>query len=140
MSVFVLCRIVSKWRGDFLIFRILKPELHKQHFEALAKLLYMKFGLQVDSCVKNPASLRVASYDVNPYYNPDALPFKYVIETDKKSGHPIRTSNQENILIKKVEKAISIIQTKRIDITERYENWFKIGCALAYEFGEKGRY
>lgn len=64
--------------GIFLIFRILKPELHKQHFEALAKLLYMKFGLQVDSCVKNPTSLRVASYDVNPYYNPAALPFNYI--------------------------------------------------------------
>lgn len=126
--------------GIFLLFKIANPELHKQHFEALAEFLYRKFGLKVDKAIKSPASLRVASYDEEPYYNPDALPFKYVMETNKRSGHPIRTSKQRNNLIKRVENVISIIKEKRIDVTKQYTNWFKIGCALAYEFGEDGRY
>lgn len=126
--------------GIFLLFRISNPELHKQHFGALAELLYRKFGLQVDKAVKSPASLRVASYDDDPYYNPNAQPFKYVMETNKRSGHPVRTSKQKNNLMKRVEKVISIIKEKRIDVTKQYTNWFKIGCALAYEFGEDGRY
>ena len=35
---------------------------------------------------------------------------------------------------------IILIKEKRIDVTKQYTNWFKIGCALAYEFGEDGRY
>lgn len=27
----------------------------------------------------------------------------------------------------------------QIDITDRYQNWFKIACALVSEFGESGR-
>lgn len=126
-------------KGIFLIFRISNPEYHKQHFEALAYLMSEKFDLQVDKGVKSPVSLRVASYDPNPYYNPNPVPFPYTMETDKKSGHVIRTVSQKNKIIEQVKKAVSIIQTKRIDITKQYQNWFRIGCALAHEFGEEGR-
>ena len=127
-------------KGIFLIFRISNPEYHKQHFEALAYLMSEKFDLQVDKAVKSPVSLRVASYDENPYYNPNPIPFQHTMETDKKSGHVIRTVAEKNEIYKGVEKAVSIIQEKGIDITKQYENWFKIGCALAHEFGEEGRY
>lgn len=127
-------------KGIFLIFRISNPENHKQHFEALAYLMSEKFNLQVDKAVKSPVSLRVASYDENPYYNPNPIPFQHTMETDKKSGHVIRTVAEKNQICDNVEKAVSIIKEKRIDITEQYQNWFKIGCALAHEFGEKGRF
>lgn len=126
--------------GIFLIFRISNPEFHKLHFEALAELLNRKFDLQVDRSVKSPVSLRVVSYDSNPYYNPNPIPFPYTMETDVKSGHLIRTVTQKEKILKCVVKAVSIIRTERIDITNQYQNWFKIGCALAYEFGERGRY
>ena len=61
--------------GIFLIFRIQNPEYHKQHFEALAMYLNRKFKLQVDKSVKSPVSLRVASYDENPYFNENPIPF-----------------------------------------------------------------
>ena len=126
--------------GIFLIFRISNPEFHKQHFEALAEFLSRKFELQVDRSVKSPVSLRVVSYDLTPYYNPNPVPFPYTMETDVKSGHVIRTVTQKENILKRVKKAVSIIQAERIDITNQYQNWFKIGCALAYEFGEDGRY
>ena len=46
--------------GIFLLFRILNPEMHKPHFEALALFLNKQFRLQVDRSVKSPVSLRVA--------------------------------------------------------------------------------
>ena len=127
-------------KGIFIIFRISNPKFHKQHFEALALFLKNKFGLQVDNNVKSPVSLRVVSYDPNPYYNPNPIPFQYTIETDKKSGHVIRTTAEKAKILERVEQAVAIIKEKRIDITNQYANWFKIGCALAYEFGEEGRY
>lgn len=36
--------------------------------------------------------------------------------------------------------AVHFIQAKRIDITNQYKDWFRIGCALAHEFGEEGRH
>lgn len=126
--------------GIFLLFRVSNPELYKLHFEALSLFLSRKFDLQVDKNVKSLVSLRVASYDEDPYYNPNPVPFPYTMETDPKSGHVVRTVDDKNRVRERVEKAVSIIQKKRIDITERYERWFKVGCALAHEFGEEGRY
>lgn len=37
-------------------------------------------------------------------------------------------------------KAVRFVQAKRIDITNQYKDWFRIGCALAHEFGEEGRH
>jgi hypothetical protein len=38
-----------------------------------------------------------------------------------------------------VETLISQIQLQKLDITESYENWIKVGFALADEFDENGR-
>lgn len=107
-------------KGIFLIFRISNPEYHKQHFEALAYLMSEKFDLHVDKAVKSPVSLRVTSYDENPYYNPNPVPFPYTMETDKKSGQVIRTVAEKDQICERVKKAVSIIQAKKIDITKQY--------------------
>jgi hypothetical protein len=39
----------------------------------------------------------------------------------------------------KVENLISQIEHLAVDITQGVENWFKIGCSIASEFGESGR-
>ena len=126
--------------GIFLLFRILNPEMHKPHFEALALFLNKQFRLQVDRSVKSPVSLRVASYDENPYYNPNPVPFSHVMGMGCQSGHVVKTVDDMNKVRERVKKAVSIIQKEQIDITNRYENWFKVGSALAHEFGEEGRF
>ena len=127
-------------KGLFLIFRISNPELHKQHFEALAEFISKKFELQVDRNVKSPVSLRVVSYDDKPYYNPEPIPFTYVMNTEKLSGNVINTVSQRTRILQRVINAVHFIQAKRIDITNQYKDWFRIGCALAHEFGEEGRH
>ena len=125
--------------GIFLIFRISNPEYHKEHFEALSYYLREKFDLSVDTAVKSPASLRAISYDENPYYNPNPVPFQHIIRIGDKVEPVIRTVTEKNTIRKHVEKAIEIIWKNKVDITNGYEKWFKIGCALAHEFGEEGR-
>lgn len=126
--------------GIFLIFRISHPEFHKKHFAALELILNKVFHLQVDKGVKNPVSLRVGSYDAEPYYNPNPVPFTHVLETDKYAGQIIRPAIERNETRDRIERAISFIVEHRIDITTKYRDWFKVGCALAHEYGEEGRY
>ena len=40
----------------------------------------------------------------------------------------------------RIEKAISFIVENGVDITSQYKDWFKVGCALASEYGENGRH
>lgn len=124
--------------GIFLIFRISFIELYELHFNALAHDLKTIFGLNVDKSVKSPISLRVVSYDPNPYYNPTPIIYQEVrgITTFRKLPKVLEDRRNN---IERVERAISCIQRKQIDITKGYNNWLKIGLALAYEFGEDGR-
>ena len=126
--------------GIFLIFRISHPEFHKQHFAALELFLNKVFNLQVDKGVKSPVSLRVGSYDAEPYYNPNPIPFTHMLEIDKWANDMIRPVTERNETRDRIEKAISFIVENGIDITSRYKDWFKVGCALASEYGENGRY
>ncbi len=121
--------------GIFLIFRISNPELHREHFNALVYYLKERFNLNVDRAVQSPVHLRVASYDENPYYNPNPTQFKLVMEI-RSSPMPIKRSPETR---EQVENAVLFIKRCRIDITNKYYNWFKIGSALAHEFGEEGR-
>ena len=126
--------------GIFLIFRISHPEFHKQHFAALELFLNKVFHLQVDKGVKSPVSLRVGSYDAEPYYNPNPMPFTHMLEIDKWANDMIRPVTERNETRDRIEKAVSFIVENGIDITSRYKDWFKVGCALASEYGENGRY
>lgn len=125
--------------GIFLLFRISDPEMHAQHFAAIARELQKRFSLTVDNAVKSIASLRAISYDDNPYFNPNPAPYETVMDTGRGSNRVIRTAENRAKTIKHVERAIAIIREKRIDITNKYEHWRDIGFALVHEFGEDGR-
>lgn len=126
--------------GIFLIFRISDPYLHKQHFAALELTLRKVFDLQVDKGVKSPVSLRVGSYDAEPYYNPHPIPYTHTLETDKWARRMMRPVDERNRTRDRIERAISFILENGIDITTGYKDWFKVGCALASEYGEDGRH
>jgi len=125
--------------GIFLLFRVSNPERHRQHFYALMYYLKEKFNLNVDRVVQSPVSMRAASYDAEPYFNPNPVPFKLTMDI-RDSPMPIaRTVRQKQEIREHVEKAIRLIKVNSVDMTNRYQAWFKIGCAFAHEFGEEGR-
>lgn len=98
------------------------------------------FNLQIDKGVKSPVSLRVGSYDAEPYYNPNPIPFTHMLEIDKWANDMIRPVTERNETRARIEKAISFIVENGVDITSQYKDWFKVGCALASEYGENGRH
>ena len=55
------------------------------------------------------------------------------------SNTPSAYSNTSEDTRAKVERVISLIEQKGIDITNGYDNWLKVGFALTSEFQEAGR-
>jgi len=107
------------------------PERHKSHFRAIQQA-FTNAGVTIDPAPSNVASFRFTSYDADPYFNHNAELFPYLIDK-------IATSTNGKDNRSKVEQLISKIQVSRIDITDSYCNWLKVGFAFSDEFGESGR-
>lgn len=110
------------------------PEEHKQRFLALATD-FKEFGINLDKSGKDVCRLRIYSWDPAAYFNHEAkLYTKQQKPQPSRTGPATISDNRE-----KIESIISQIKASKIDITENYENWLKIGSALENEFGEGGR-
>jgi hypothetical protein len=140
-------------KGVFCLIPLKEPEKHKEHFEAL-KIIFKTFGITIDKGCGDVTRLRGYSYDPDAYFNKDAVTFTQTVEHQAKSTHTrppkaiINTSHNKignssnkagNNTHNRVMKIITEINSKGIDITESYHDWFQIACALANEFGESGR-
>jgi|GEM_PF-1161206 len=101
-----------------------------------------RIGLVADKAVlRNPVSLRFITYDTDSYINESAIT---LTPNPQKTNHTNAIQSKGYSLVdfssvKKVERALLEIECENIDITEGYENWLRIGFALADEFGESGR-
>lgn len=51
---------------------------------------------------------------------------------EQRKSDPVKTNCNVETLIARIEETGT-------DINERYKHWFRVGCALASEFGEEGR-
>jgi hypothetical protein len=138
--------------GVFCLIPIKNTEKHKEHFEAL-QLCFKNLGIIIDSHCSDVGRLRICSYDPDAYFNENAAVFNEFIEY-KINARPhkipkvnlipkvnsIIDSKQKNDTTeKRVMKIIEEVNLSGTDMTDTYENWFKIGCALSNHFGEQGR-
>lgn len=100
-----LCYAGLSVGGDGLccIFRIAYPERHKAHFYALVDEIQERTPLIVDESGSDVVRLRVASYDPQPYFTPDAPPYLYY--KPNKYSAPRR--------VKKARKAVMDVATKQ---------------------------
>lgn len=130
--------------GVFCLIPIKYPEKHKEHFEAL-KMQFKRIGIVIDKACRNVSRLRGYSYDPEAYLNKEATTFNQTIEFKKSEPYTNKkeiiydNSNSESNTFQKVMRIVNDINESGIDITEKYEQWFQIACALANEFGEEGR-
>lgn len=137
--------------GVFCLIPIKDRDKHVQHFEAL-RLIFESFGIIIDKACKDVSRLRGYSYDPDAYFNEDAVVFTQQVDFNKNKSisKPVKKVNYTRNINpgslkgkgntrEKVLKIITQINSKRIDITESYPDWFQIACALANEFGEDGR-
>lgn len=60
--------------GAFALVEISDPDNHYKHFKALCED-FADMGLAVDSRTSDVTRLRIQSYDLNPFYRTDAIPY-----------------------------------------------------------------
>lgn len=120
--------------GIFLIFRIAYPEQHKQQFDALVYELKERARLQADTSCSDIARLRGVSYDDYPFFNPEAIAYTKVRESKHRTAR-IRDFDKQWDVNGKVKRLIRKISVDKIDITADYNDWYRVGCALANEYG-----
>ena len=126
--------------GLCLVFRIAYPEKHNEHFNALVAEIREKTGLVADESCRGVARLRGASYDAYPacnFYPKPYLMIKHNIYPSNNAVPLDRTAREQNLIDEKVKYLVGKISKRKIDITSKYKDWYKIGCAFAAEYGKE---
>lgn len=135
------CGYSCRGKGYFCIIPVEAWHAHKEHFDSL-KLDFQQLGINIDEQCRDMGRRRFVSYDPEPYINPEAEIYRYVVKPqhvlhqDKPSE---RTLEEIAELAYITGRLISVIHQKKVDITKGRDNWVRIGLALAEEFGEAGR-
>ena len=112
-----------------------KPEKFKYYYNALTDYFFNGYGIISDPSCKNPNRLRYMSYDPEIYYKQTSLQWTNKEEPKKESvkkGYYFAGTSV-------IERLIDEINTRGVNIAEDYDNFLKVGFALADEFGENGR-
>lgn len=125
-------------QGLFVIIPIAYPERHKEHFYSLQKD-FEKMNIIIDAQCKDVSRLRLASYDDEPYVNLNAVPYLYTRKPSQPQewrhvSHYIGDGDLE----KQVEWLVTECERMCLNLTDDYQNWFRIGFALS-NLGENGR-
>lgn len=125
--------------GLFLLVPIQYPSCHKGHFLQLADD-FKRMGIILDRNCSDICRLRTKSLDDNPYVNEHATVYNKVkvIERPKPILMADLINDYEGNIIRQVVECCKVINNRGIDITSSYENWVKVGFALA-SLGESGR-
>ena len=132
------CALSVSGKGLFLVIPLRYPEKHLQQFRQL-QIDFRKMGIMIDSACSDITRLRCLSYDEHPIINENATLYEgvYVEKPKYHSFHPYLIYKGENTL-SDVAACCRKINERSIDITTSYDDWLKVGCALA-TLGERGR-
>lgn len=141
------CGLSVSGKGLYCLFPIKYPEKHLQHYFALEEM-FSKIGLNIDPACKNVSRLRGASFDENPFINLNAVPFTKTIDKSvirhklmfTEKSNQVYTNGEIHTVPHSLVVLIKAANKYQIDITGDRKRWFAIGCALAYEYGENGRW
>ncbi len=123
-------------RGVYAVIPIKYPEAHQAHFQALYEL-FEKANVPIDPSGKNVNRLRGVS-DNTPetsFINPNAVRYTGLVYA-KPAKQAANSTGKDAI---KVQAYVDRIVAEQLNVTEGYDNWVRIGLALASEFGESGR-
>ncbi len=123
--------------GVFAIVPLAYSEMHVQQWESLRRY-FDSLGITIDPATKDVSRLRICSYDPEARVRFDAVPYKGVYTpTQPKPVTATRYyGNDEKEA--RVSECCQQIAAYRIDLTNGYADWLKIGFALS-ELGEAGR-
>lgn len=120
--------------GYFALIPLAYPEHHKEQFRALQKE-YAAMGIVLDNACSDITRIRFASYDEHPYVNEQAIPYMGV-DLGSQTLAP-RAAVYGSLVdsmdskVQAVETLVSKLERHHIDITDSYNDWYRIGFALA---------
>ena len=130
------CALSVSGKGLFLVIPLRYPEKHLQQFRQL-QIDFRKMGIMIDSACSDITRLRCLSYD--PIINENATLYEGVyVEKPKHKSFPTCFIYEGENTSAEVAVYCRKIQQCGIDITASYDDWLKVGCALA-TLGESGR-
>lgn len=120
--------------GYFALIPLAYPQYHKEQFRALLRE-YAALGIVIDKQCGDVTRIRFASYDAHPYINSNVIPYSGIdlggqMLAPKAAVYGPRTESSDD-LVNKVERLVEKLEQHRIDITNDYADWFRIGFALA---------
>lgn len=121
--------------GLKLLVRI-NPDEDKQVYNALYAYYKTKYKLHLDKACGNLSRGMGVSFDSDLYHNPESEIF-VATGKEKPISKPV-AATRINDKAKEVELLIEKIESQKTDITGNYEQWLKIGFAIASEFGNAG--
>ena len=132
------CALSVSGKGLFLVIPLRYPEKHLQQFRQL-QIDFRKMGIMIDSACSDITRLRCLSYDEHPIINENATLYEGVyVEKPKHKSFPTCFIYEGENTSAEVAVYCRKIQQCGIDITASYDDWLKVGCALA-TIGESGR-
>jgi len=112
---------------------------HLDSFKSLQEYFIAKYKIEIDAKCKDVGRPMFVSYDEKLYLNKSSKLFEVKVE------NVLQLQTNENIFSyteidkENVESLICEIERRVIDITDKYDNWLKIGFALCSCFSEHGR-
>lgn len=111
----------------------------KEAFEGLQAYYMNKYGLLIDPSCSNISRLRFVSYDPNAEIKNDQSPI-FAEYVKKSPGRPKKENKHLFIHTEReLEYVLSQIESRFIDITGGYDEWYKIGWSLISKYGEGAR-
>lgn len=120
--------------GYFALVPLAYPDHHKEQFRALQKE-YAAMGIVIDNACSDITRIRFASYDDQPYINEHSVPYMGV-DLGKQTlapraavyGGRVDSMDEQ---AKAVDALVAKLEAYHIDITDSYNDWFRVGFALA---------
>jgi len=109
---------------------------HLEAFLGLERYYWQTYNLEADRACKDVSRPRYLSYDPDLFLNEQSQPFKdYVKRETKAEIKAFESFKGGDHYQQKFERVLSRVNC---DITQGYDNWVKLGFAIASEYGELG--
>ena len=118
-------------------------DTHYEQFKALEVYYKDEYSITIDSACKDVSRCLLLSYDPNIFCNPRSNVFEelYLPPKEKENIHSGNysvqpSSSDDEEIVAAITKEIEL---NNVDITSTYEDWIRVGYALATTLDENGR-
>jgi predicted P-loop ATPase len=127
----------------YVAYFLIDPNKHAESFRGLQHYLMSNYGLSIDKACKDVARLRIVSYDPELMIADAEPPIfdQFIVEPENQKDDMIvqSTNNYPPPTLQQLSSIAEYLVKESIDITKQYDDWIRIGFAIAHHFGEEGR-